>query len=210
MGIVRSRLGVCGTVIAIGLLAASTASAEEGEIKFCNDFPHMVYVAIAYEQVSGQYISRGWISIDTGDCSYFDTAIRVDTFYYHAESYWKERRRSYTETWGAKDNQFRFAVKTSSNFQYWNASERVLDSRLVGFSKGPQSTDGPVTATITFNADETVTTSVPGQASAPSNGGGGTGSGATFGPGGMEPPSGGGAGGPGNESIAPPLGPSGN
>ncbi len=204
----KSRLGVCGAVIAIGLFAAPGASAAEGEIKFCNEFPHMVYVAIAYEQTSGQYISRGWISIETGDCSFFDTAIRVETFYYHAESYWKERRRSFTETWGARDNQFRFAVKISSNFQYWNASERVLNSRLVGFSKGPQSTGGPVTATVTFNSDESVTTTVPGQASAPPSGGGG-GGGATFGPGGMEPGGGGGAG-QGEESIAPPLGPSGN
>jgi uncharacterized membrane protein len=61
-------------------------SPTKARLPFCNEFPHLVYVAIAYEQSGGSFISRGWLSLDTGDCSVFDLAIRVRPFYYRGES----------------------------------------------------------------------------------------------------------------------------
>jgi hypothetical protein len=56
-----------------------------------------VYVAIAYIQTDyNNYLSRGWLHLETGKCNTFDTAIRVQTFYYHAESEpYKARKSSY-------------------------------------------------------------------------------------------------------------------
>jgi uncharacterized membrane protein len=65
------------------LLAGPSARAD---ITFCNQFPHLVYVAMAYPQNGGSWISRGWISLKTGECSLFDPALRVKTFYYRGES----------------------------------------------------------------------------------------------------------------------------
>ena len=65
------------------LLAGPSARAD---ITFCNEFPQLVYVAMAYPQNGGSWISRGWISHKTGECSLFDPALRVKTFYYRGES----------------------------------------------------------------------------------------------------------------------------
>jgi uncharacterized membrane protein len=140
---------------AAAFLGAHTASAK---ILFCNQFPHQVYVAMAYQQESGSWLSRGWINLNTGDCSLFDSAIRVKTFYYHAESEpYRANGRRGKLTWGKSNRSF--AINEDSNFEYWGAETRVLNSTLVPFSSGPelQSNDpnASVSTTITFNSDGT-------------------------------------------------------
>ena len=76
-----SKLGCAAGVICV--LAASSAKAN---IVFCNEFPAEVWVAIAYQQEDGSWLSRGWLSVETGKCYPFDTAIHVKTFYFRGET----------------------------------------------------------------------------------------------------------------------------
>jgi len=145
------------TVLAALSLMATQASAD---IVFCNKFPHQIYVAIAYPQVSGQWLSRGWMSLTPGDCAYFDSAIRVKTFYYRAESDpYNDGGRRVKEMWGKSNRSF--AIFEDTNFEYWDAARRVLNSTLAMFTAGPvlQSKDpnASVSTTVTFNANGTST-----------------------------------------------------
>jgi uncharacterized membrane protein len=76
------------------MLAASSAKAN---IVFCNEFPAEVWVAIAYQQEDGSWLSRGWLSVETGKCYPFDTAIHVKTFYFRGESKTYHHQKS---VWG--------------------------------------------------------------------------------------------------------------
>ena len=55
-----SKLGCAAGVLC--MLAASSAKAN---IVFCNEFPAEVWVAIAYQQEDGSWLSRGWLSAVT-------------------------------------------------------------------------------------------------------------------------------------------------
>jgi len=54
-----SKLGCAAGVVC--MLAASSAKAN---IVFCNEFPAEVWVAIAYQQEDGSWLSRGWLSVE--------------------------------------------------------------------------------------------------------------------------------------------------
>lgn len=147
MRVTLSKL--CGCVA--GLACLFPISSAKAEIKFCNQFPHVVYVAIAYPQDGGSWLSRGWMSLDTSECSVFDTALRVKTFYYRAESAaYRSGSRRIKTSWGAGR---KFAIYEDSNFNYWNAAERVLKSSLAEFTHGPETTGDAVSATVTFDAE---------------------------------------------------------
>ena len=137
-----SKLGCAAGLVC--LLAASSAKAN---IVFCNEFPAEVWVAIAYQQEDGSWLSRGWLSVETGKCYPFDTAIHVKTFYFRGESKTYHHQKS---VWGnGKD----FAVWENDNFQYYNADQRVLNSSLKGFTKGPDAKGNSISATVTFPAE---------------------------------------------------------
>lgn len=164
VSIVKSTLSAIVVAGLAGLPAASPAAAGEGEITFCNEFPHMVYIAIAYEQSPGFYLSRGWLSLNTGECSPFDAAIRVKTFYYRGKSVpYREGKHTVKTTWGGDKD---FAIWERDNFQYYGAQKRVLNSSLESFSKGPESTEEGLTTTITFLADGRTMTTIPGPSKA--------------------------------------------
>ena len=147
MRVTLSKL--CGC--AAGLACLLPISSAKAEIKFCNQFPHVVYVAIAYPQDGGSWLSRGWMSLDTGQCSVFDSALRVKTFYYRAESAtYRNGSRRIKTSWGAGR---KFAIWEDSNFNYWNAAERVLKSTLAEFTQGPETTGDAVSATVTLDAE---------------------------------------------------------
>ena len=152
-------------------LAAVTAvqpvQAGEGEITFCNEFPHKIYVAMAYLQTDvNNHLTRGWLDIDTGKCYVFDTALRVSSFYYHAESdSYKDGKNKVKMNWG-KGTQF--AVR-DANFQAYNAEKKWSGMYFAQFTQGPVSTGAPLTAIVTFKEDASVETVVP----APSKGGSG-------------------------------------
>jgi hypothetical protein len=147
MRVTLSKL--CGCVA--GLACLLPISSAKAEIKFCNQFPHVVYVAIAYPQDGGSWLSRGWMSLVTGQCSVFDSALRVKTFYYRAESAtYRNGSRRIKTSWGAGR---KFAIWEDSNFNYWNAAERVLKSTMAEFTQGPETTGDAVSATVTFDAE---------------------------------------------------------
>ena len=168
MALWRSKFG-SAALAAFILLAAPSARAGTGDITFCNEFPHALFIAIAYSQADvDNYLSRGWLEIDTGKCYIFDTAIRVPTFYFRAESEpYRDGKHKVTMSWG-DDKQF--AVR-NANFQSYNAEKAYSGMKLVGFNKGPESSGGPVTAIITFTATGGSTITVP--APETSSGGGG-------------------------------------
>jgi uncharacterized membrane protein len=64
------RSGLISAVLAsFILLAAPCVRAQTGEISFCNEFPHKIFVAIAYLQTDvNNYLSRGWLEVETGKC----------------------------------------------------------------------------------------------------------------------------------------------
>ncbi len=157
MALLRSCLGLAAFAAA-GLLALSPARAAEGEISFCNDFPHTLYIAIAYEQYPDSYISRGWLEVETGKCAVFDTAIRVHGFYFRAESEtYREGRHKVKMLWGTDR---KFAIR-DSNFQSYNADKAYSGMRLAGFAKGVESSGAPVTAVVTFTETGGSTISIP-------------------------------------------------
>ena len=86
---------------------AVRARRQTGEISFCNEFPHKLYIAIAYLQTDvNNYLSRGWLEVETGKCYVFDTAIRVPSFYYRAESEtYRDGKHRVKMEWG-NDKQF--------------------------------------------------------------------------------------------------------
>ena len=74
------------------------------------------------------------MSLAEGDCAEFDTAIHVKTFYYRGESEWyRDGRHRTREFWGKGQ---KFAIWDNTNFQYYNAQEKVLNSTLVEFAQG--------------------------------------------------------------------------
>jgi uncharacterized membrane protein len=143
------------------LLAAPNAVAGEGEITFCNKFPHKIYVAIAYLQTDvNSHLSRGWLNVETGKCYVFDTGLRVDGFYYYAESdTYKQGKDKVKTSWGKGQ---KFSIRDNS-FQTYNAEKDHTGMKLVEFSKFPISSEASVTAIVTFQEDASVTSTVPGK-----------------------------------------------
>ena len=75
----------------------------------------------------------------------------MKTFYYRAESAtYRNGSRRIKTSWGAGR---KFAIWEDSNFNYWNAAERVLKSTLAEFTQGPETTGDAVSATVTFDAE---------------------------------------------------------
>ncbi len=142
------------SIVRTGFIAAACVlctTAAKAEITFCNEYGRLIYVAIAYPQSNGTFISRGWMSLNQGDCNVFDSAIHVRTFYFHAESTWvRNGRRRTREVWGKGKN---FAIWEDSNFQYYNAQNRIRRSTPVEFTQGPIADNGDVSATVTFTTD---------------------------------------------------------
>jgi hypothetical protein len=134
---------------ALALLLGFSSISAKADIVFCNKSSfRLIYVAIAYPQSDGSFLSRGWMSVNQGECNTFDTALRVKSLYFFGESEWvRHGRRRTRETWGKGRA---FAVWDNDNFQYYNAQERVLKSTLMNFTLAGEVADGELAATITF------------------------------------------------------------
>jgi hypothetical protein len=144
----------CAALAAAACLVG--ASVARADITFCNKFGHLVYVAIAYPQSVGGFLSRGWMSLADGDCNVFDSAIHVKTFYFRGESEnYREGGRTVREFWGKGQ---KFAIWEKDNFQYYNAETRTLNSSLAEFTQGPEDSNGDVSATVTFTENGSVVT----------------------------------------------------
>jgi hypothetical protein len=133
----------------MAMLSLLGAGAAHAEVLFCNQFGHVVNVAIAYPQTGGTFISRGWLSLSPGDCAPFDTALHLKSVYFRAESerYRDERGQRTRYAWGKGR---KFAMWERDNYQYYNAEQRVLNSTLEEFTAGPETDSGDLSVTITF------------------------------------------------------------
>lgn len=150
-------------LLGVAAAALSAAPSARAGLTFCNEFPHTVFIAIAYPQENGTWLSRGWLEVATGDCLPFDTAIHAKSFYYRAESEpYRDGGKQVKMSWGDKSARS-FAVWEDDNFQYYDAEHRVLRSTLVGFSKGPDGSDER-DVTVTFGADGSSIETISGDA----------------------------------------------
>jgi hypothetical protein len=124
------------------------AAQARAEVIFCNQASDTVFVAIAYRQADDSWLSRGWLELAPGNCGPFDTALRLESFYYRGES-----DRS---VWGKGKP---FAIWEDDNFNYWDADRQVLNSSLAEFSAAPV-TDNPdgVEIKVTFTPTGTSVT----------------------------------------------------
>jgi len=149
------RCRSCAVIVVAAIAAASFGAASanaSASLTFCNDFPHTVFVALAYLQDSGSWLSRGWLEVHTGECLPFDSAIRVTSFYYRGESeaYQSGGKKVWT-SWGDKGRMF--ATWEDDNFQYYGAENRVLKSSLKGYEQGMDIPQEDYDVTVTFKAD---------------------------------------------------------
>jgi hypothetical protein len=140
----RARYAVLAA--ALFLLSAGAAKAN---IIFCNKSGYdLIYIAIAYPQSDGSFLSRGWMSVTQGNSANFDTALHVKSLYFRGESKWvRHGRRREREIWGKG---YKFAVWDNDNFQYYGAQDRVLKSTLEDFSMAGEAADGDLSVTVTF------------------------------------------------------------
>jgi len=136
------------------LLATALYVAPAGAtVTFCNQFPHAVYVAIAYPQADGHWLSRGWQALKTGSCRLFDSALSLRTFYYRAESepYRVNGKKAMT-SWGDTGDRS-FATWSDDNFQYYTAETQTLRAAMKGYAKGMDIPDDDYDVTVTFGED---------------------------------------------------------
>jgi hypothetical protein len=163
------RAGLAALLVSVSVmpLGARAEAADLIDIKICNNYPDGIYVAIAYPQNESSWISRGWLFVPTDTCSFFDTALHVPTFYLRAETRWHStgRRRRSREVWGEKgDRSFAVVEDSSGSFNYYTAETKVRgipNEPFVRFFSGSQLTlDSDTRATVTFNADSTITSSI--------------------------------------------------
>jgi uncharacterized membrane protein len=152
MSALRSTVSAC----AIGATCLFAVSSARADIIFCNNFPHLAYVAIAYPQSdgSGSWVSRGWLNVDTGTCAEFDTALHVKTLYYRGESVsYQQGGKSEKTVWGGNGDA-KFAIWENDNFNFWNAQTNALKSSLVVFTQVNATTTGDaLSVRVTFEAD---------------------------------------------------------
>jgi phage-related tail fiber protein len=156
----KMRQSIITSSLAIAVLACTPAA--KADIIFCNHFKVQIWVAIAYQQSDGNWLSRGWINPNPNQCLSFDTALHVRTFYYRAISMpYYQNGHTFKMAWGKGKY---FAVWDSDNFEYWNAQNRVLNSTLEAFSAAPVATGkGDVwikNGTVTFGPGVNTTTTI--------------------------------------------------
>jgi hypothetical protein len=149
---------VGGALVALAFVMATPGA--HANINFCNKFAYKIYVAIAYPQGDDHWLSRGWMSLEPGDCGGFDNALRVSTFYYRVESvvYRNSAGRNSKAAWGSGGRQF--AIWENDNFNYWNAEKRVLNSTLADFSLSTNDIPDGAEVTVTIGPDVAARTDV--------------------------------------------------
>jgi uncharacterized membrane protein len=148
-------------------LSTSVAAGNLVMIDICNNFPETVNFAMAYQQTTGDWMSRGWVNAETGKCYYFDTAVHVPVFYFRAQTgAYRDKGHLIKTTWGNKGASVKsFCVAKSFNvfFNYWLADTKSnCPESYVSFEidSGDSifETDVDGNYTLTFNTDGTTDT----------------------------------------------------
>ena len=135
----------------VGLLCvALSASAAQAGVDFCNEFKHPIFVAVAYDD-NGDWVANGWKKIATGECLTDPFTLSVKKFYYRAETDWIRNGSSKTQwTWGKGGGPFSVV---NGSFTFHHADARRKGGRLVDFTGSIEGSEGPISETVTFQAD---------------------------------------------------------
>jgi len=151
-------------------VSTSMAAGYLTNINICSSFPHTIMFSMAYPSEGdgsspGNWISRGWLPIDTGYCYYFDNSLHLTTFYFRAVSVpFRLNGRSVRGTWGDKGTNlksFRVPKSTDVAYNYWRADVKSSVQRMDSFASfviwdAKSTVDaGHADLVLTFNADET-------------------------------------------------------
>ncbi len=112
-------------------LTLSTASSWAGNgqltnIRICNNFPHPIHFVIAYQQVTGDWMTRGWLAVEPSTCALFDSVLRLPEFYYRAQSdSYRQNGHLIEENWSEGGAQsFCVDKNTNNTFNFWNADKQ--------------------------------------------------------------------------------------
>lgn len=139
------------------------------DITVCNEFPRPVFMAFAWQDQNGVWISRGWRKVETRACEtdpFNLSGLKLRSFYFRGETDWygvgRGSRRKNSWGKGGKD----FAVRDNV-FQFANADRDRRGARFVPFSSSAKSTSGPVNVRITIDRDGKGTTQVSSTRPAP-------------------------------------------
>jgi uncharacterized membrane protein len=161
----KLKIFIGAAALALTFFVAPPTWAVNGKltnIKICNNFPHNVHYAIAYQESPGDWMTRGWLLIETGKCYFFDGTLSLPEFYYRAESdKYSEKGGLAEETWGNKGPTKSFCIDTNTNnsFNFWNAGNCKTLASFEYYSNGSDfSSDVDVSYTITFESNGTTTT----------------------------------------------------
>ncbi len=159
--------------VAVTLMGASTimaiATPVSARIIFCNNYPYEVYFSIAYQQFQANgdaldWLSRGWLGVETGKCEEFDSAIAVSEFYWRGETnFYKQGKGRARDSWPSKDGKKFWNVE--GDFQFYQADHTKPEAQKPAFStyeKSFRAKDGPVTETITILEGGQVTSDATG------------------------------------------------
>jgi len=169
---VKLKVRVGAFALAFPFFASASTSFAAGNlvnIKICNNFPETIHFAIAYGQSDGDWVSRGWMNVQTGKCYYFDTTLSVPDFYYRAQTDpYRENGRLHQETWGTKNSVKSFCVNpsTKNTFNFWQANTKNECAKNGYVSFVEYLTDFSIRSNVdnsyqlTFNADGTTDASL--------------------------------------------------
>jgi hypothetical protein len=156
-------------VLAAVLICAPATPGLAADVTVCNEFPRPVFMAFAWQDRDGAWISRGWRKIQTGACEtdpFNLSDLKLRGFHYRGETDWYRvnRRTRRKNTWGKTGKSF---LVRDSAFHFTNADRNRRGARLVPFIASMTSTSGPVSVRITINRDGEGTTQTTGGRPAP-------------------------------------------
>ena len=142
--------------VAAGLLLGLTGAAH-ADVRFCNNFPRTIFIAVAYKQDNGSWYARGWLSVTTGECAEFNNPpLKVRAVLYRAETDdYKQGSKTVRDTWGDESHEA-FGI-SDPGFAWDNAkslSGKASGARLVGFyDPNVTSVGSDLSMTVTYEAD---------------------------------------------------------
>jgi uncharacterized membrane protein len=145
---------------ALAVLAPATPGVA-ADITVCNEFPRPVFMAFAWQERGGGWVSRGWRKVETGKCEndpFNLSELKLTGFFYRGETDWYQVERSRRKnSWGKTGKSFLVMDKA---FQFANADKAQRNARLEPFIPSMTSTSGPVSVRIIINRDGKGTTQI--------------------------------------------------
>jgi uncharacterized membrane protein len=139
------------------LVASSAAMQSNVRFKVCNDFPHDVFVAVAYQK-SGRWISDAWWSVRSNTCRTIRTNDPKTYIRGETNSYVMDGKRVHTEWGGDK------AFCVLENTKILGALPPCRVGKALMFNLGMNLVVGgsyPVVLTTRFGRDGAFSTTLP-------------------------------------------------